>query len=190
VSENETKLLRLIHERAFQQDSPYRLASGDESDYYIDSKMVEVFSESAYLVGEVLYERTRTLNVDAIGGLEVGAVPLTTATVIAYHLHGKRMEGFWVRDAVKQHGTQKLIEGNLRPGSRVVIIEDVATQGNSALKAVQAVRDAGCEVVVVLALMDRLAGAGQRLREAGAVSYASIFTVEDLRVISEERFNS
>jgi orotate phosphoribosyltransferase len=185
MSETEAQLLRLIRDRAFRQDGPYRLASGGTSDYYIDGKMIEVFSRSARLIGEVLYERTRTLNIDAIGGLEVGAVPLAAAAVIAYDLHGRQMEGFWVRDEVKRHGTKKLIEGNLPAGSRVVVLEDVVTQGGSAVKAVRAVQEAGCEVVLVLALVDRLVGGEQRLREAGVVAYESIFTVRDLGVRPE-----
>jgi orotate phosphoribosyltransferase len=181
MSETEARLLRLIRDRAFRRGT-FRLASGGTSDYYIDGKMIEVFSESAHLIGEVLYERTQALGADAIGGLEVGAVPLTTAAVISYHLRGRRLEGFWVRDEVKQHGTQKRIEGNLRPGSRVVVVEDVVTQGGSALKAVQAVRDAGCQVVLVLALVDRLVGAEQRLREEGVSAYEAVFTVRDLGV--------
>ena len=114
MSEAETQLLQLLKDRSFQWGT-FLLASGDVSSYYIDGKMTEVFSEGAYLIGEVLYERTSGLQVDAIGGLEVGAVPLTTAALISYHLHGRRMEGFWVRDKVKNHGTQKLVEGRLEP---------------------------------------------------------------------------
>src|SRR5438045_222524 len=102
MSETEARLLRLVSDRAFRRGT-FRLASGGTSDYYIDGKMIEVFSESAHLIGEVLYERTQALGADAIGGLEVGAVPLTTAAVISYHLHGRRLEGFWDRDEVKQH---------------------------------------------------------------------------------------
>lgn len=116
MSEAETQLLQLLKDRSFQWGT-FLLASGDVSSYYIDGKMTEVFSEGAYLIGEVLYERTSGLQVDAIGGLEVGAVPLTTAALISYHLHGRRMEGFWVRDKVKNHGTQKLVEGRLEPSS-------------------------------------------------------------------------
>ena len=76
----------------------------DEDDAHIDGRMTAVFSEAAPLIGEVLYERTKDLGVEAVGGLEVGAVPLTTAAVIAYHLHGQKMEGFWVRDKAKAHG--------------------------------------------------------------------------------------
>jgi orotate phosphoribosyltransferase len=184
MSETEAQLLRLIRDRAFRRGT-FRLASGGTSDYYIDGKMIEVFSESAHLIGEVLYEHTQALGADAIGGLEAGAIPLATAAVISYHLHGRRMEGFWVRDEVKRHGTQKRIEGNLRPGWRVVVVDDVVTQGGSSLKAVQAVREAGCEVVLVLALVDRLVGAEQRLREEGVPAYQAVFTVRDLGVNPE-----
>src|SRR4051812_35535683 len=90
MSEVEIKLLQLFKERSFKLGS-FRLASGDSSSYYIDGKMTEVSSAGAHLIGEVLYERTANLDIDAIGGLEVGAVPLTTAAVISYHLRGRLM---------------------------------------------------------------------------------------------------
>jgi len=181
MSESEKQLLELLKERAFQRGT-FRLASGDTSDYYIDGKMIEVFSRSARLIGEVLYEHTQDLALDAIGGLEVGAVPLTTAAVISYDLHGRKMEGFWARDAIKRHGTQKLIEGKLRPGDRVAIVEDVVTRGGSSLKAVEAVQGLGCEVVLLVALVDRLAGAAELFRARGIVNYRSVFTIRDLGV--------
>jgi orotate phosphoribosyltransferase len=144
--------------------------------------MTEVFSKGAHLIGEVLYERTKDLRIDAIGGLAVGAVPLTTAAVVSYHLHGRAMEGFWVRDKAKSHGTQKLVEGNLAPGARVVILDDVITEGKSSLKAVQEVREKGCEVVRVLALVDRLQGAAQLFRGEGIADFQSVFTIRDFGV--------
>src|SRR5207237_1330699 len=125
----------------------------------------------AYLIGEVLYERTRDANIDAIGGLQVGAVPLATAAVISYHRHGRPIEGFWVREEVKAHGTQKRVEGGLKPGSRVAVVDDVFTKGGSTLKAVEAVRELGCEVVLVLALVDRLRGAEELFRGHGITDY-------------------
>ncbi len=181
MSETETKLLQLLKDRSFQRGS-FRLASGATSDYYIDGKMTEVFSEAAYLIGEVLYEQTRDLDLHAIGGLEVGAVPLTAAAVISYHLHGRPMEGFWVRDKTKTHGTKKMIEGNLRRGSRVVVLDDVITTGGSALKAIEEVKNWGCEVVRVVCLVDRLGGAEKAFREAGADSYRAVFTIRDFGV--------
>jgi orotate phosphoribosyltransferase len=144
--------------------------------------MSEVFSESAFLIGEVLYQRTKDLGIEAIGGLEVGAVPLTTATVIHYHLNGRPMEGFWVRDRAKDHGTRKLVEGNLREGARVAVVEDVITRGTSSLKAIREVKALGCEVVLVTALVDRLQGAEELLRAEGVANFRPVFTIRDFGV--------
>lgn len=177
----EMQLLQLLKDRSFKRGT-FRLASGDTSDYYIDGKMTQVFSEAAALIGEILYERTKDLHVDALGGLEVGAVPLTTAAVIGYHLHGRKMEGFWVRDKAKSHGTKKLVEGNLKNGSRIVILDDVITRGSSSVKAIKEVRELGCEVVLVLALVDQLQGAEQLFRAENVTNYQSIFTIRDFGV--------
>src|SRR5262249_49331772 len=112
MSPAQTQLLEILQKRSFKRGT-FQLASGGTSTYYIDGRMSAVFSQSARLIGEVLYEHTKDLNIRAIGGMEVGAVPLATAAVIAYDLHGKPMEGFWVRNQIKTHGTQKLVEGNL-----------------------------------------------------------------------------
>lgn len=181
MTETEARLLQLLKDRSFRRGT-FRLASGEMSNYYIDGRMTEVYSGAVPLIGEVLYERTCRLGIDAIGGLAVGAVPLTTAAVFAYNLHGREMDGFWVRDEVKGHGTQKLIEGNLREGSRVAIVDDVFTKGNSAAKAVQAVRQVGCEVVAVLALVDRLHGAEELFRSLGVGNYQAVFTIRDFGV--------
>jgi len=177
----ERQLLRIIEERAFKRGN-FRLASGAESDYYIDGKMIEVFSRAAHLIGEVIFERTKHLEIDAIGGLEVGAVPLTTAAVISYHLNDRVMEGFWVRDTLKSHGTKKLVEGKIKPGDPGVIVDDVITKGGSALKAIEAVQGMGCTVVLVLALVDRLQGGAELFRSRGVTQYQPIFTVRDLGV--------
>jgi orotate phosphoribosyltransferase len=184
MSDAETRLLQLLRERCFKRGT-FRLASGGTSDYYIDGRMAEVYSEAAHLIGETLYERTKELACDAIGGLAVGAVPLTTAAVISYHLHGKKMEGFWVRDKAKTHGMQKLVEGNLTPGARVVIVDDVITKGQSAVKAAQEVKGMGCEVALVLALVDRLQGAEACVLNEGFLNYRAVFTIRDFGVADQ-----
>jgi len=181
MSESESRLLQLLKDRSFRRGE-FRLASGDKSNYYIDGKMAEVFSEGAYLIGEVIFEHTKDLRIEAIGGLETGAIPLTTAAVVSYHLHGRSMEGFWVRDKIKEHGTQKEIEGNLKDGARVVIVEDVVTKGSSAVKAVEAVRRVGCEVVLVLAIVDRKRGAEELFRANGIACYRPVFSIRDFGV--------
>ena len=118
----------------------------------------------------------------SVKSLEAGAIPLTTAAVISYDRHGKKMEGFWVRDKTKEHGTRKLVEGNLQPGSRVVIVDDVITKGGSSLKAIKAVKEMQCEVVLVLALVDRLQGAEELFRAEGIGNYQSVFTIRDFGV--------
>jgi orotate phosphoribosyltransferase len=186
MSTAEMQLLQLLKERSFKRGT-FQLASGDKSDYYIDGRTTAVYSEAAHLIGNILYERTKDLDIDAIGGLEVGAVPLTTAAVIGYHLHGKKMEGFWVRDKEKTHGTRKLIEGNLKPGARVAIVDDVFTKGSSALKAAKAVKEVGCEVVLVLALVDRLKGAEELFQAEGIANYQAVFTIRDFGVEVDAR---
>jgi orotate phosphoribosyltransferase len=186
MSDHEKRLLEILKERSFKLGH-FRLASGGTSNYYIDGKMTEVHPEGAYLIGEVLYERTRDLDVDAIGGLQVGAVPLTTAAVISYFHHGRQIEGFWVREETKAHGTQKRVEGGLKKGDRVVIVDDVVTSGGSALKAVDAARALGCEIVLVLSLVDRLQGAAELYQRHEIENYQSVFTIEDFGVNMDVR---
>jgi orotate phosphoribosyltransferase len=185
MTDTEKRLLELLKERSFRRapaGEPFTLASGEKSEYFIDGKMTAVSSEGATLIGEVLYEHTRDANIDGIGGLQVGAVPLATSAVIAYHRHGKPIEGFWARDGLKDHGTKKLIEGGVKPGMRVAVIDDVFTKGGSTLKAVEAVRAFGCEVVLVLALVDRLRGARQLFRDNGITDFRTVFTIRDFGI--------
>jgi orotate phosphoribosyltransferase len=185
MSDAEQQLLELLKKRSFRRAEPgqfFTLASGEKSEYFIDGKMTAVSSEGADLIGEVLYQRTRDTAIDAIGGLQVGAIPLTTAAVISYNRHGRPIEGFWVREEVKSHGTQKKIEGGLRPGMRVAVVDDVFTRGGSTLKAVEAVRGLGCEVALVLALVDRLRGAGELFRRNGITDCRAVFTIRDFGI--------
>jgi orotate phosphoribosyltransferase len=97
------------------------------------------------------------------------------------------MEGFWVREEVKEHGTRKQIEGSLRKEARVVIVDDVFTGGGSALKAVQAVQKIGCQVVMVLALVDRLRGAEELFRRNGIEDDRAVFTIRDFGIETDVR---
>ncbi len=185
MTDTEQRLLELLKQRSFRRapaGQPFTLASGAKSEYFIDGKMTAVSSEGAALIGEVLYDWTKDLNIDAIGGLQVGAIPLITAAVISYQRHGKPIEGFWVREAAKDHGTKKQIEGGLKPGMRVAILDDVFTKGGSALKATQAAREFGCEVVLVLALVDRLQGARALFREHNIDNYKRVFTIRQFGI--------
>ena len=175
-------LLSLLKDRAFSRDSVV-LSSGETSDYYIDSKMVTVCSEGAYLIGEVIYDYTKGVDFNAIGGPGTGAIPLVTSAVISYrgHCRGKDLEGFWFRGDLKPHGTQKAIEGKLPANARVLIVDDVVTSGRSVIKAIQPIEKAGAEIVMVLAMVDRLRGAGAEFERRG-YGYQTIFTSRDFGV--------
>lgn len=176
-SPNKTRLLELIRERAYRHGD-FTLASGKKSDTYIDGKQVQFHPESAHLLGECLYELLADQEFDAIGGLAVGAVPLVASFVISCHRHGRPMEGFFVREKKKDHGTEQKIEGRFSAGCKAVILDDVVTEGGSSLKAVAAAEDAGATVVLVVAVVDREEGGGDKIREK--YPFQALFTKRDL----------
>lgn len=177
MTDTEQQLRVLLRERCYQEGD-FTLSSGAKSRYYFDAKSLFLSSAGAALIGEVLYERTKDLDIQGIGGLEIGAIPLTTAAVYAYHSHGRSMEGFFVRNEAKQHGTKKLIEGNLRAGSQVAVVDDVATKGGAILRAVEAVRRAECVPVLITVLVDRLEGAKELFAREG-LPFRPVFTIND-----------
>jgi orotate phosphoribosyltransferase len=173
------RLLELFEERAFSFGH-FKLASGKESTYYINSKKAFFSSEVVALLGEVLWYLTKDLNIQAMGGLEVGAIPMAVAAAYRYHQEGRPLEGFFVRKQAKAHGSQERVEGVVRPGFRVAVVDDVFTQGTSVLQAVEEVERAGAEVAAVMCIVDRLEGARERL--APRYRYLPIFTIRDFGV--------
>ena len=173
------RLLELFKARAFSFGR-FKLASGKEGTYYVNSKKAFFNSEVIALLGEALWELTKDLNVQAIGGLEVGAIPMAVAAAHRYHLEGRSLEGFFVRKQVKEHGSQERIEGVLKSGFRVAVVDDVFTSGGSVEQAIREVEKAGAEVVAVSCIVDRLEGARERL--AGRYRYLPIFTIRDFGI--------
>jgi orotate phosphoribosyltransferase len=173
------RLLTLYRDRAFSFGD-FTLASGQKSTYYINSKKVLFHSEALALLGEQLYQHTHDLPITALGGLEVGAIPMAAAAVLAYHAHGATMEGFFVRKQAKAHGSKERVEGvSLKPGDAVAVIDDVLTTGESAMQAVAAVEELGATVARVVCVVDRLQGAGERLAK---YDFRPIFTVRDFGI--------
>jgi orotate phosphoribosyltransferase len=173
------RLLELFKARAVSFGR-FTLASGKESSYYINSKKALFHSEAAALLGEALWDLTKDLNVQAVGGLEVGAIPMATAAVIRYHQEGRDMEGFFVRKEAKGHGSRERIEGVLPPGARAAVLDDVLTTGSSAMQAVEAVEAAGAAVAAVVCIVDRLQGARELF--ASKYEYRPIFTIRDFGI--------
>jgi orotate phosphoribosyltransferase len=172
------RLLELFKSRAVRFGN-FTLASGQTSGFYINSKDVLFHSEASWLLGELIYQATSDLNLQAVGGLEVGAIPMATATVMRYHDHDREIEGFFVRKQAKEHGSKSRIEGRLKLGDRVAILDDVLTTGGSALQAVKAVEEAGAKVERVVCIVDRLQGARETL---AGYDFRPLFTLRDLGI--------
>jgi orotate phosphoribosyltransferase len=173
-----SRLLELFKARAFSFGH-FRLASGKESSYYVNSKKAIFNGEAVALLAEVLYDLTKDLDVRAVGGLEVGAIPIAAAVALRYHQAGWPMEGFFVRKQAKSHGSQERVEGVLSPGDRVLVVEDVVTSGESVLQAIGEVEKAGGQVVAVSCIVDRLEGGGARLAR---YNFLPVFTIRDFGV--------
>ncbi|MEU6787657.1 orotate phosphoribosyltransferase [Nonomuraea angiospora] len=153
------------------------LSSGMEADFYLDLRRITLDGVAAPLVGRVMLDLTADLEFDAVGGLTLGADPVAGAMLHAAAASGRTLDAFVVRKAQKQHGMQRRIEGPEVKGRRVLAVEDTSTTGSSPLTAVEALREAGAEVVAVATIVDR--GARERITGEG-LEYRSVFTLGDL----------
>ena len=163
--EQRERFMELVKERGLVRGD-FTLASGAKSSYFFDLKMVTLSPEGAYLAGKLVFELLRDSGIDAVGGLTLGADPVVAAVALVSHMEGKPIPAFIVRRELKEHGTQKSIEGCVpEKGSRVAIVEDVITRGGSTLKAIAAVEAAGYRVARVVALLDRHQGGSDELRK-------------------------
>ncbi|MET8687365.1 orotate phosphoribosyltransferase [Streptomyces atriruber] len=173
------ELLQQIKDKAVVHGK-VTLSSGLEADYYIDLRRITLDGEAAPLVGQVLLDLTKDLDFDAVGGLTMGADPVAGAMLHASAARGKRLDAFVVRKAAKAHGMQRRVEGPDIKGRRVLVVEDTSTTGGSPLTAVEAVREAGAEVVGVATIVDRATGAGEKITEGAGVPYLFAYSKDDL----------
>jgi orotate phosphoribosyltransferase len=153
------------------------LSSGLVADYYIDLRRITLDAQAAPLVGQVMLDVTADLDYDAVGGLTLGADPVAAAMLHAAAARGRRLDAFVVRKATKTHGMQRRIEGPEVKGRRVLAVEDTSTTGGSPLTAVEALREAGAEVVGVAVIVER--GAAPAIAQAG-LPYYQAYGLKDL----------
>jgi orotate phosphoribosyltransferase len=153
------------------------LTSGRSASYYVDAKRAVLLPAGFRAMGELVADKARAWNATAVGGLTMGADPVACSALAA----GTEVKAFFVRKDAKQHGLQRRIEGPLlESGERCLIVEDVVTTGGSTLQAIEAVREAGFEIVGVTAILDRLAGGGDAIRAAAGAPYEPLTTIEDV----------
>jgi orotate phosphoribosyltransferase len=175
------RLLEILIRRSLQFGQ-FRLASGGESHYYVDVRKTSFDSEGVKLGAKLLVDLTslgEPDGPDAVGGPTIGADPLVTALGLEALSRGHRVDCFVVRKATKDHGAQRRIEGNLSAGAKVLLLDDVLTQGGSLASAITAVEEAGARVVAIACVVDREAGGPERLAAPGRTVHA-LFRVSEL----------
>ena len=155
------------------------LSSGRTADYYVDMRRVTLDGATAPVIGRVMRDLVADWDFAAVGGLTLGADPVATAMLHAAAAAGERLDAFVVRKAEKAHGLQRRIEGAPVAGRRVLAVEDTSTTGGSVLTAVQALREAGAEVVGVAVIVDRDTGAREAI-EAEGLAYRFAVSAHDL----------
>lgn len=173
------QLHQLVKEKAFEFGN-FILTSGKESTYYFDGKQVTLSPVGAYLFGKLIVDKLSGANINAVGGLTIGADPIAGAVAAVAGMQGlKDLKLFIVRKEPKKHGKCRYIEGPaLNAGDRVAIIDDVITTGGSIKKAVEQVEELGCQVVKVIALVDRKEGGTEMLQALG-IDVDPVFNIED-----------
>ena len=178
------QLLELIRTEAVIRGQ-FVLSSGRESPYYVDARRVTLSARGSRLVGRVIWSLIEQDGFDAVGGLTLGADPVVSAVSLSSAESARPVDGLLVRKAPKEHGTGRRVEGPLREGMRVLVVEDTSTTGGSALEAVQALTAEGVRVDTVVTLIDREEGARAAV-EAEGLRFEAVFTISEILAEPEE----
>jgi orotate phosphoribosyltransferase len=165
INEIKGKLGKMIIARSFKysDNPPFTLASGKKSNYYFNCKPTTLDPEGMNLIGEIIFNMLKDSDITAAGGLTLGADPIANALSVISYQKGKPIKSFIVRKDLKDHGTKSAIEGNVSPGEKVVIIDDVITTGASTITAIEQAQKAGLIVDKVVTLIDREEGGRENI---------------------------
>ena len=177
LSYKRQRLLSIIHRASLLQGREFRLTSGRSSNFFIDLKRTMLDPEGAWLLADLLFDKIKAEDVDCIGGMATGAIPIV-AVLCMRSWPDKPIKGFFVRREAKGHGTDQRVDGLLDQGSRVILFEDVTTTGSSVMQAVDQTRRFQCTILKVIAVVDRLEGAEENFRQAG-ITFEALFTRRD-----------
>jgi len=175
------ELIDMLCRKSFKysKEPIYKLVSGRMSQFYVNCKPVTLCARGMFLAGHLLFEEIKDDDVSGVGGLTFGADPLAVATAFASELKTKPINAFSIRKTRKDHGMIRWIEGDIQPGERVAIIDDVATTGGSTIKAIERARSEGLEVVRAVIFVDRQEGGIENIRQHVS-NVSSIVTRDEL----------
>lgn len=165
IKEMKERLGEIILDRSFKysEDPPFTLASGKKSNYYFNCKPTTLDPEGMNLIGAIIFDIVKDTGITAAGGLTLGADPIANALSVISFQKGKPIKSFIVRKDVKDHGTKSAIEGNVKAGEKVAIIDDVITTGGSTITAIEQARKAGLDIELVITLIDREEGGRENI---------------------------
>ncbi|MFA6350330.1 MAG: orotate phosphoribosyltransferase [Candidatus Omnitrophota bacterium] len=179
IKQLKAQLLALLKKEAFKTGD-FTLSSGKKSKYYLDGRIITLTPEGAYLTAKIILNMIKGRGIDALGGPTMGADPITGAVAALSHIEKIPLKCFIVRKAAKEHGTQRQIEGpELKNGTKVILVDDVATSGKSLIEAKAALDKAGAVIEAAIVIVDRVEGAKENLAKAG-IKLESIFVIEEL----------
>lgn len=170
------ELRDLIQDHSLLKNLDVQLSSGQSSNYYFDLKKVTMMKKARELMAKLIWNMVKDDGITAVGGMESGAIPIVDAVIDLTPIS----HGFYVKKKPKQHGLSKFIEGILTDEDRILIVEDVSTKGNSALKCINEVKKINPNIIRVITIVDRLEGAQENFRENGMI-IEHIFTREDFK---------
>jgi len=174
------RLRRIIAEKSLRLGD-FILASGRKSKFLFDMKKTMLDPEGINLLADAVLEKVYSTDANYIGGLAMGAVPVVVAAVLKSHGNRRELHGFWVRKEQKAHGTRNSADGYIVDGSKVVIVDDVTTTGESVMKAINEAREHNCDVVAVITIVDRMEGAREFLGSQG-IELKSLFDKSDFNI--------
>ncbi len=176
------ELIEIVRHKSFQysREPVFKLVSGRLSQYYVNCKPTILNPRGMFLTGHLIYDAVKDCDIHGIGGLTFGADPIAMAVAYTSELKQNPINAFSIRKTRKNHGIVKWIEGDLTPGNRVVIIDDVVTTGGSTIKAIERARTEGMKVIKVVILVDRQEGGLENIQQYVADA-EGIISIDELR---------
>jgi orotate phosphoribosyltransferase len=174
------RLIELFRQHALKFGD-FTLASGRKSTYYLDGRLITLHAEGLKLIAEGILDLLAEFEFAAVGGMSIGADPIVGGVLTVAAQRGRPLLGFLVRKEAKEHGTKRMVEGPVQPGSRVVIVDDVITTGGSSLQAIDRALEVGCQVVCAVGVCDRLQGGAKAFADRG-IPFRSLLTIRDFGI--------